>query len=108
MTDVMAVVLLRNRGHKDKSRRNALDSCMNALSTQSEWIRKVAMNCVVCNEPVHPDRWAIGYHYCMKKECAAAQPTKLDNYRLILVPKQGFTFVDKDSPHLLDGKSSGR
>jgi hypothetical protein len=25
-----------------------------------------------------------------------------------LLPKQGFTYVEADSPHLLNGKSSGR
>jgi hypothetical protein len=66
------------------------------------------MKCIVCNEPVHPDRWEMGYHYCMKRECQATQPSKLDNYRLILMPKQGFTFVTKDSEDLKHGKSSGR
>ena len=64
------------------------------------------MNCVSCGDPVNPARWELGYHNCMKPACAG--PSKLDNYRLILVPKQGFTYVDKDSPYLLDGKSSGR
>lgn len=66
------------------------------------------MNCTVCNEPVLPERWELGYHYCMKPECAKSQPSKMDNYRLILVPKQGFTYVDKDSEALKYGKSSGR
>ena len=66
------------------------------------------MNCTVCNDPVHPDRWAIGYHYCMKRECADTQPSKMDNYRLILVPKQGFTYVSANDEALKNGKSSGR
>jgi hypothetical protein len=64
------------------------------------------MNCISCGEPVNPARWELGYQNCMKPECAG--PSKLENYRLILVPKQGFTYVEKDSPYLLDGKSSGR
>jgi len=67
------------------------------------------MECVVCGEPVNPARWELGYHYCMKPSCGSMQPTKLDNYRLILMPKQGFTFVLADSPDLKDNnKSSGR
>jgi len=64
------------------------------------------MNCISCSDPVNPERWELGYHYCMKSECAG--PSKLENYRLILIPKQGFTYVDKDSPLLREGKSSGR
>lgn len=66
------------------------------------------MNCVVCNSPVNPDRWAIGYHYCFNPNCAHELRDRQEQYRLILVPKQGFTYVEKNSPHLLDGKSSGR
>lgn len=66
------------------------------------------MNCVVCNSPVNPDRWAIGYNYCMSDDCAFELRERASRYRLILVPKQGFTYVDANSPHLLDGKSSGR
>lgn len=66
------------------------------------------MNCVVCNSPVNPDRWAIGYDYCMSPDCAHELRERASRYRLVLVPKQGFTYVDADSPYLLDGKSSGR
>lgn len=67
------------------------------------------MNCTVCGEQVAQERWDLGYHYCMKRECASVQPSKLENYRLILMPKQGFGFVTKDSPDLKEAnKSSGR
>lgn len=66
------------------------------------------MNCVVCNSPVNPDRWAIGYDYCMSADCAHELRERASKYRLILVPKQGFTYVEASSPLLLDGKSSGR
>ena len=79
-----------------------------ALCCYCKEYNKELLTCISCSEPVNPDRWELGYHYCMKPECTSKQPSKLDNYRLILVPKQGFTYVDKDSPHLLGGKSSGR
>lgn len=67
------------------------------------------MNCITCNRPVNPARWELGYHYCMQKNCLIENSIRgRDNYRLILVPKQGFTIVHKDSPDLLVGKSSGR
>lgn len=66
------------------------------------------MQCNTCGEPVLPARWELGYHYCMKPECTRVQPSKMDNYRLVLVPKQGFTYVEIDSPHLKNGRSSGR
>lgn len=33
------------------------------------------MNCPTCGDVVHPDRVELGYHYCLKDECVAA------NYR---------------------------
>jgi hypothetical protein len=66
------------------------------------------MNCIYCGQPVHPERWEAGYEYCMAPECAHQLRERAEQYRLILVPKQGFTYVEADSPHLLSGKSSGR
>ena len=57
---------------------------------------------------MHPERWEAGYEYCMAPECAHQLRERAEQYRLILVPKQGFTYVEADSPHLLSGKSSGR
>ena len=66
------------------------------------------MNCIYCGQPVMPERWEAGYNYCMDSECAHQLRERASQYRLILVPKQGFTYVESDSPHLLSGKSSGR
>jgi hypothetical protein len=62
-----------------------------------------------CGEPVLPERWELGYEYCMSKQCvASALNGSLDGYRLILMPKQGFAIVSSNSPDLKYGKSSGR
>ena len=67
------------------------------------------MNCIYCGQPVHPERWELGYQYCMSKQCVAnALNGSMNNYRLILMPKQGFGIVLSDSPDLKYGKSSGR
>lgn len=67
------------------------------------------MNCVTCGNPVNPERWELGYFYCMSRRCLTANGIAgRENYRLMLVPKQGFTIVHKDSPDLKNGKSSGR
>jgi hypothetical protein len=66
------------------------------------------MDCSVCGSPVLPARWEAGYDYCMSPDCAQQLRERASNYRLILVPKQGFTYVEADSPDLLNGKSSGR
>lgn len=65
--------------------------------------------CITCNGAVDPRRWELGYHYCMTRECLAMNGVAgRENYRLMLVPKQGFTIVHKDSPDLKNGRSSGR
>ena len=66
------------------------------------------MDCSVCSMPIPPDRWEIGKRTC--HSCGSAQAVEIvkDNYHLILMPKQGFGIVNKDSPDLLNGKSSGR
>lgn len=67
------------------------------------------MICKYCGQPVLPERWELGYEYCMSKQCvASALNGSLDDYRLILMPKQGFAIVSSNSPDLLNGKSSGR
>ena len=65
------------------------------------------MDCSVCSMPVAPDRWEIGKRTC--HSCGSAQALEIvqDEFRLILMPKQGFGIVNKDSPYLLNGKSSG-
>lgn len=67
------------------------------------------MNCMHCGQPVSQERYEAGYEYCMDKSCVVkALQARQDNLRLILMPKQGFTYVFKDSPDLKNGKSSGR
>jgi hypothetical protein len=66
------------------------------------------MNCVVCGQPVSPARWEIGKNTCPTCGSYKANYEVSRDYRLVLNPKQGFGIVEKDSPHLLDGKSSGR
>lgn len=66
------------------------------------------MLCDVCNEPVPQARWDAGYHYCFNPDCAQELRDRASNYRLILVPKQGFTYVEANSPHLYNGRSSGK
>ena len=66
------------------------------------------MDCIVCGTAVVPDRWAIGKRTCHSCGSAQALETVQDEFRLILMPKQGFGIVNKNSPDLLNGKSSGR
>ena len=71
--------------------------------------RKANMECIYCNQPVPENRWEAGYHYCFGKDCQVqAIQERRANYRLVLMPKQGFGIVDKDSPDLMNGRSSGR
>jgi hypothetical protein len=66
------------------------------------------MNCIKCGEPVPPARWDIGRHTCLPCGSADARAEVARDFRLVLNPKQGFGIVSKDSPDLLNGKSSGR
>ena len=66
------------------------------------------MNCIYCGKPVLQARWEAGYEYCMSASCSYELQERREQYRLILMPKQGFTYVSADSPDLLSGKSSGR
>ena len=65
--------------------------------------------CIYCNQPVQPERVEAGYPYCMDKTCVVkGLHDRQANLRLILMPKQGFTYVFADSNDLKNGKSSGR
>jgi hypothetical protein len=67
------------------------------------------MLCIYCNADVAQDRYDAGYPYCMDKSCVVkALQARQANVRLVLMPKQGFTYVFSDSPDLKHGKSSGR
>ena len=66
-------------------------------------------SCIYCGQPVALARYEAGYPYCMSKDCVSKGISQArSGYRLILMPKQGFTYVSVDSPDLLNGKSSGR
>jgi hypothetical protein len=77
-----------------------LEALDNALSS--------SMDCIYCGQPVLLARWEAGYNYCMSASCSHQLRERREEYRLILMPKQGFTYVKSDSPDLLSGKSSGR
>ena len=66
------------------------------------------MNCIYCGSEVNPERYEAGYTYCMTSLCVSKGLRDKEQYVLILMPKQGFTYVSKDSPDLLNGRSSGR
>lgn len=68
------------------------------------------MECQFCQEPVSEDRWEAGYTYCQSSNCVQqGLAFRRGEYRLILVPKQGFTYVLKSDPALKQaGRSSGR
>lgn len=67
------------------------------------------MNCRLCGAPIDPDRVAIGKDVCMARECtqAATRSRLTRDFALVLMPKQGFTYVSRDTTHL-NGRSSGR
>ena len=67
--------------------------------------------CCFCGNDYPDERKEIGRAYCTARPCVARgldmQP--VTPVRLILMPKQGFTFVFADSDDLkTNGKSSGR
>ena len=67
------------------------------------------MKCMYCTNEIHPERHEAGYDYCMDSTCIAqGLRERQSRLRLILMPKQGFTYVFSDSDDLLHGKSSGR
>lgn len=67
------------------------------------------MECVICSAPVAEGRWELGYEYCTDKTCVAkALSGRRAGFRLVLMPKQGFTYVPAESDDLKRGRSSGR
>ena len=68
------------------------------------------MKCLFCDALVPEGRIEIGYRYCMARACVAkGLHGRSDGVRLVLMPKQGFTYVFADSNDLRNnGKSSGR
>jgi hypothetical protein len=65
--------------------------------------------CIYCGQPVPQARVEAGYTYCMSTSCVVqGLQERQSRLRLILMPKQGFTYVFSDSDDLLHGKSSGR
>jgi hypothetical protein len=69
------------------------------------------MNCIHCGQPIVPEaRAEAGITYCMDKSCVVkALHDRQANLRLVLMPKQGFTYVFADSDDLRNNnKSSGR
>jgi hypothetical protein len=66
------------------------------------------MNCIECGQPVAPDRWEIGRRTCPPCGSNTANYEVARDYHLVILPKQGFGIVEKGSPDLKNGKSSGR
>jgi len=67
------------------------------------------MNCIYCGQPVALERYEAGYVYCMDKHCVSKGVSeRMAGFRLVLMPKQGFTYVSIDSDDLKHGRSSGR
>ena len=67
------------------------------------------MTCRYCENTVIPERVEIGKDYCLSPDCIAKHTKEWgQDYRIMLVPKQGFTLVHKSDPALKNGKSSGR
>ena len=66
--------------------------------------------CIYCGDTYSNERYELGYDYCMKPKCTVAPlQDAMKDYRFILVPKQGFTYVKADSEDLkMNTKSSGR
>ena len=68
------------------------------------------MECKYCGQEVAPERVEIGKDYCMSYSCLERHEREwVENYRLVLVPKQGFTILDASSESLkTGGKASGK
>lgn len=65
--------------------------------------------CCFCGSTVLAGRIALGKGYCMAPACVAQGDTFKRDFRLMLVPKQGFTWVRVTDPALTTvGRSSGR
>lgn len=68
------------------------------------------MECIICSAPVAEERWELGYNYCMDRKCVSqALSHRKANMRIVLLPKQGYTYAFEGSKDLKgNGKSSGR
>ncbi|CAB4153303.1 hypothetical protein UFOVP621_79 [uncultured Caudovirales phage] len=69
------------------------------------------MECKYCGQEVAAERYVeLGKDYCMSKPCLARHEREwVENYRLVLVPKQGFTILKATSESLkTGGKASGK
>lgn len=67
------------------------------------------MGCRFCGGPVDPERVAAGYTHCMNNQCLAYYHGEFrQRMALVLVPKQGFTFVPRDEVKNQSGRASGR
>jgi hypothetical protein len=68
------------------------------------------MKCIYCDNNVSEARISIGKQYCMDKYCVGKGLSEArSGFRLVLMPKQGFTYVQVDSNEMRNnGKSSGR
>jgi hypothetical protein len=65
--------------------------------------------CVFCGVDVPTERVEVaGKAYCMAEQCISKGSDFAEKYRLMLMPKQGFTYVTVDDPALKQGRSSGR
>lgn len=63
--------------------------------------------CVYCGVPIDPDRSDLGYKSCVA--CGVDHPKRGHEFVLLLVPKQGFTVVQKDDREALRARrGSGR
>lgn len=67
------------------------------------------MDCIYCKGVVPQDRADIGKKNCFAPECVRKGIVDAQaEYRVVLIPKQGFGIVHKDSDELKYGRSSGR
>lgn len=67
--------------------------------------------CVFCDVEIPAERVEVlGKAYCIAEQCVrqGSDGSFANKYRLVLVPKQGFTYVSVDDPVLKQGRSSGR
>jgi hypothetical protein len=67
------------------------------------------MKCWFCDNIVPQGRIDIGKRYCMDRACVSkGMAGNGDNVRLVLMPKQGFTYVFSNSSDVRSSRSSGR
>lgn len=68
--------------------------------------KEAVMFCKYCSEIVPSARFRAGYKYCMDSYCVSKDiKTRQDKYRLILLPRQGFNYVPKDSTRSVYSRS---